>query len=466
MAAPEVISIRPNKGPQEAFLSTPADIAIYGGAAGAGKSFATLMDPLRHIHRKGFSAVMFRRETTRLTGGGSLWDESQGLYPYLGGTQKQSPTLEWRWPSGARVEMRHLQYESDKFAHQGKQYAAIYFDEVTEFTESQFFYLLSRNRTTCGIRPYVRATCNPDPDSWVRRFIAWWIGPDGSPLRERSGVLRWMVRDGDDIVWFDSEAEAREAFPDRGPLSATFIPAKLEDNPKGDPTYRDRLMTLPMVEREQLLGGNWDIRAAAGLVFKRAWFKRVVDSLDGLDIVAWARAWDLAATEEAPGRDPDWTRGALVGLTRSGELVVADMASLRGTPGAVEDLMRSTAVQDGPGVVVALFQDPGQAGKSQIEHLVSGPLRGFPVDVVVASANKETYAKIWSPLVERHKLILARAPWNSAFLAEAEAFPEGRHDDQVDAVSRAALYLLQLSDSTAFLDAMVGRGGLRGALRR
>lgn len=446
--------IRPNPGPQYRFLSTPADIAFYGGAAGAGKSFATVMDPLRHIHRKGFRAVMFRREMTRLVGSGSLWEESQDLYPMTGAVSRQSPTLDWRWPSGAVLEMRHLQHEKDKHAHQGKQYAAEYFDEVTEFEESQFLYLLSRLRTTCGIRPYVRGTCNPDPDSWVRRWIDWWIGEDGLPIQERSGVLRWMVRDGDDLVWFDAEADAVAAFPDRNPLSFTFIPASLADNPKGDPSYRDRLMTLPMVDRERLLGGNWNIRAAAGSYFRRDWFQ-IVD--EAPPCVAWMRGWDLAASEPTTERpDPDWTRGALVGITADKRLVIADMASLRGTAGAVEALVKSTAELDGRGVEVGLFQDPAQAGKAQIEHYRS-MLYGYAVESVSASANKETLAKLWSPMAERGEVLLVRGDWNRGFVQEAEAFEGDKgkgHDDQIDAVSRAVMSLVEKVKGTQFLHAM------------
>lgn len=452
------IEIRPNPGPQERFLSTSADIAFYGGAAGAGKSFATILDPLRHMHRKGFRAVMFRREMTRLVGSGSLWEESQGIYPLTGATSRQSPVLEWRWPSGAAIEMRHLQHEKDKHAHQGKQYAAEYFDEVTEFEESQFLYLLSRLRTTCGIRPYVRGTCNPDPDSWVRRWIDWWIGEDGLPIQSRSGVLRWFVRDGDDMVWFGTEAEALSQYPDRRPLSFTFIPASLADNPKGDPTYRDRLMALPKVDRERLLGGNWNVRASAGMFFRRDWFP-VVD--EPPECVAWMRGWDLAATEPTPERpDPDWTRGALVGITRDEKLVIADMASLRGSPGAVERLVLATAQQDGRGVEIGLWQDPAQAGKAQAEHY-QNLLSGYVVDFKPATTNKETLAKLWSPKAERGEVLLVRGPWNREFLQEAEAFEgdDGKgHDDQVDAVSRAVVSLLDMVSGARFLDAMTTRG--------
>ena len=445
MGAAEVIELRPNPGPQEAYLSTAADIAFYGGAAGSGKTFATVLDPLRHIHRKGFTAVVLRRTSDRLQGGGSVWSETQGIYPLVGGTPRESPTLQWKWPSGAILQMLHLQYEKDVHSHQSKQYAAIYFEEVCEFTEHQFWYLYSRNRTTCGIRPYVRGTCNPDPDSFVRGMIDWWIGPDGLPIAERSGVLRWFIRDGDELVWFATAEAAREAFPDRGPISFTFIAAALADNPKGDPTYADKLKALTRVERERLLGGNWNVRAHAGDYFKRRDFC-VVEPDDPIidEVTRWTRAWDLAATEPSErNKDPDWTAGAHMGITPDGAIVIRDMERFRGSPGKVEDALVRMASQDGRNCAVAVWQDPGQAGKSQVEHL-GKKLRsgGYVLHSEPATSNKETYAKLWSPVAERGDVYLVRGAWNDTFMGECEAFPTpGVHDDQVDAASRGYVFL-------------------------
>lgn len=441
----EVIELRPNPGPQEAYLSTAADIAFYGGAAGSGKTYATVLDPLRHVHRKGFTAVVLRRTSDRLQGGGSVWWESQGIYPLLGGASRESPRLEWRWESGATIGMSHLQYDKDVHAHTSKQYAAIYFEEVCEFTSQQFWYMVSRNRSTCGIRPYIRGTCNPDPDSFVRPLIAWWIGPEGFPIPERSGVIRWFVRDGDDLRWFDSEEEARAAYPDRGPLSFTFISAKLEDNPRGDPTYRDKLNILTTIERARLLGGNWDIRAQAGDYFKRRWFT-IVEPDDPIvtSVKRWARGWDLAATEvSATNTDPDWTASARVGVTPAQHIVIADVDRFRGTPGAVADALLRLASQDGRGCTAAIWQDPGQAGKSQAEAFRTAFARaGYALDTMPATSDKEAYARIWSPKAERGEVFLVRGPWIDMFINEAEGFPGGKHDDMVDAVSRAVMLLL------------------------
>ena len=146
--------IAPQPGPQSRFMASPADIAIYGGAAGGGKSWALLLEPLRHVLNHNFSAVIFRRNLTQVTNPGGLWDESAKLYAPVGG-RPHVQQREWRFRSGARVRFAHLEHESTVYAWQGAQIPLIGFDELTHFSRSQFFYMLSRNRTTSGMRPYL-----------------------------------------------------------------------------------------------------------------------------------------------------------------------------------------------------------------------------------------------------------------------------------------------------------------------
>ena len=115
-----------------------------------------------------------------------------------------------------------LQYENIQTTNWQEQIAMISFDELTHFSKTQFFYMLSRNRTLCGVKPYIRATCNPDADSWVADFIAWWINQDtGYPIPERSGKIRWMYRLNDEIHWGNSKKELIERLDlQRGPRSA------------------------------------------------------------------------------------------------------------------------------------------------------------------------------------------------------------------------------------------------------
>ncbi|KKM01135.1 hypothetical protein LCGC14_1797410 [marine sediment metagenome] len=195
-------SIRPQAGPQERASSSAADILIYGGAAGGGKSWALTFEAARHIRVPGYAAIIFRRTTKQVTGGGSIWEEASSLYPTLGGIGREH-RLDWKFGTGdgerpSTIEFGHLEHEKNKLDHQGKQYGFLGFDELTHFTETQFWYLQTRARSTTGIRPRVWGTCNPDSESWVRRLIDWWIGDDGLPIAERSGALRWFARGADD----------------------------------------------------------------------------------------------------------------------------------------------------------------------------------------------------------------------------------------------------------------------------
>lgn len=442
--------IRPQPGPQTAFLSSPADIAIYGGSAGGGKTWALLMEPLRHAANAQFGAVFFRRTLVQVRNEGGLWDESEKLYPHLQAQPRSAPDLSWTFQSGASVSFAHMEHEKTVLNWQGAQIPLICFDELTHFTAKQFWYLLSRNRSMCGVRPYVRATCNPDADSWVAKFIEWWIDQTtGLPIPDRAGVLRWFIRIGDGIIWADSPEElAHHTAPDENgaarpipPKSVTFIPAKLSDNRAlmaADPGYLANLMALPTVERERLLGGNWKIRPAAGLLFRRDWCQLIDAAPAG---AKWMRGWDLGATPKTESNDPDWTAGTKIGKMPDGRYVVAHHVRDRLSPSGVERLIKSTAQADGEGVIVSLPQDPGQAGKAQIAALTK-LLVGFNVRASPESGDKVTRFSAFSAQAEAGNVLVVRAPWNEDWFASLEGFPDATHDDDADSTSRAFNALL------------------------
>jgi predicted phage terminase large subunit-like protein len=434
--------IRPQPGPQTTFLSSPADIAIYGGAAGGGKTWALLMEPLRHVGNPAFGAVFFRRNLTQVRNEGGLWDESEKLYPHLSANPRSAPDLSWSFPSGAGVSFAHLEHEKTIYNWQGSQIPLICFDELTHFSAKQFWYMLSRNRSMCGVRPYVRATCNPDADSWVAEFISWWIDQEtGFAIAERAGKLRWFIRIGDTIIWADSPEElAHHVNPLTGepipPKSVTFIPAKLSDNAMlmaADPGYLANLMAQPTVERERLLGGNWKIRLAAGLLFQRGWCE-VVDAVPAG--VRWMRGWDLAATPKVEGNDPDGTAGTKVGKLPDGRYIVGHHVKAYMSPSGVETLIKNTAAQDGDETEISLPQDPGQAGKSQVASLIK-LLAGFTARATPESGDKVTRFSPFSAQAEAGNVLVLRAPWNNDWFSALESFPEATHDDDADSTSRA-----------------------------
>ena len=435
---PEEIRIGPQPGPQTAFLETTADLAFYGGAAGGGKSYGLLLEPLRHFDNPRFGGVIFRRNSKQVRVEGGLWDESAKLYPLLGAVPREF-ALEWKMPSGSRLSFAHLEYDKDVYSWQGAQIAYIGFDELTHFTEFQFFYMLSRNRSSSGVPGYVRGSCNPDADSWVAKFISWYIGEDGLAIPERSGVIRWFIRVDETIMWGDSAEELKDKFGSHHlPKSFTFIPSKITDNKilmEKDPAYIGNLSALSRVERERLLNGNWKIRASAGNVFQAQWFP-VINAIPA-GWISVMRFWDRAATKPSESnRDPDWTRGILLYRYPDGSWVVGDLKSIRDTPLEVERLVRTTASHDGPTVRIRSQQDPGSAGVAEAGAFIR-MLQGYMVDTVVISKDKETRARPASAQAEAGNIRVLRAPWNAEFFSELENFPEGAHDDIVDVLSGA-----------------------------
>lgn len=453
----EKIIFAPQKGPQEKFMSTPADICIYGGAAGGGKTYALLLEAMRHMNHPGFNAVIFRKEYIQITAPGGLWDSSRRIYSYIKGSSfLKTPKFHWRFKSGATVSFAHLRRNEDCDGWQGSQIALIGFDELTHFSEYSFFYMLSRNRTMCGIKPYVRATCNPDADSWVAEFIKWWIDQEtGYPIPDRSGKVRWMVRLNEAIYWFGSREDAVEAAVENGiceqeaatmPKSVTFIASTLQDNKilmKNDPGYLANLQALALVERERLLKGNWKIKPAAGLMFNRT----KLNMLENLptDIILWARGWDLAATSEDENGDPAYTAGVLIGKRKNGRYIIADAINRRCDSAEVRELIKMTCITDRAKygrVTTRLPQDPGQAGKDQAQSYLK-LLAGFTVKILPESGDKVTRAEPlsaqWLGLegMDKGNVDVLIADWNEMYLSQMENFPQSKFKDMVDASSSA-----------------------------
>ncbi len=444
----EKIIFRPQQGKQEKFLACPADICIYGGAAGGGKSYALMLEPLRHIGNGRFAAVTFRKTNPQILNPGGLWTESFNIYGKLGATPKLSPKPMWKFKSGATITFSHLEMEQTKYDWQGAQVPLIMFDELTHFSETVFFYMLSRNRSMCGVKPYVRATCNPDADSWVAKFIEWWIDEEtGYPIDEHSGIIRWFIRRDEVVHWGDSRQELCERFnlvteeEQQEPRSFTFISSTLQDNQllmKQDPSYMANLKALPTVERERLLYGNWKIKPAAGLFFNRT---QIGDMLPVVpkDVKSFVRGWDLAATSEKEGGEPAYTAGVLMGKRGDGRFIIIDVINVRQSASDVRATIRHTAAIDNAkygNVKIILPQDPGQAGKAQAQSFIKH-LAGFNVKAVQESGSKETRAEPVASQWQAGNIDVIVADWNEPYFSQLESFPSSKFKDMVDATSAA-----------------------------
>jgi len=455
--------IRPQPGPQEMFHSSSADIVIYGGAAGGGKTWSLVYEPLRHIlpsknHPKGvkdFSGVIFRRTTPQIRSEGGPWDESAKLYP-LFDAQPRETILEWKFTKFQNQTIRFagMQHESDKENWQGAQIAYIGFDELTHFTEEQFFYLLSRNRSMSGVRPYVRATCNPDPSSWVGDFIAWWIEQDeehenyGFPIPERAGKIRYFVRSNGIVTWGDTRESLAHLLPkellERGISlnrlikSVAFIPANVYDNKKllqVNPEYLGNLLSLSYVEREKLLKGNWKVQPNSGNIFNSAWWAgKIVDAAPAELITL--RYWDKAGTDEDENPKAAYTAGVKLGRTREGIYYILDIIEGQWSSYRREKVMQQAALDDGHHVRIWIEQEPGSGGKDSADWSVKG-LAGFVVRAEKVTGDKIARAMPASAQVEAGNIYMVRAPWNNRFIQQGQAFPNGRLKDMIDAFAGA-----------------------------
>ncbi len=426
--SPQVIEIRPQPR-QEEFLSHSADIVIYGGGAGGGKTYATLLDPLRDIDNPGFGCVIFRRELEMVTNEGGLWDESQLLYSLLG-AKSNSSKLVWTFPSGARIGFDGVKGEFDVLKHQGSQFAALYFEELTHFEESQFWYLQSRCRTTCGVRPRVRATLNPDPTSWVFKLLSPWVDPEWTGKRAESGETLWFIRKGGDLQWVDKDTQFAR--------SLTFIKALLSDNQileQQNPEYRANLESLDEVERARLLDGEWRVADTGGL-FKEEYFD-IVPISTFPPLSKWYRAYDCAAKAKLSNDFSAWVK---FGVDQYGQIWVSDYGWEHLNWAELVSVVQNKCLQDGGGVEV--FIEDASSGVQLVHEMTNVALRpemaGFTI-TAVSHDNKEKYHHA-APVAARAKLKpikVADTPKARAFINFFLKFDGlGRFpDDPVDSMS-------------------------------
>lgn len=467
------IVLRPQKGKQEQFLACKADICLYGGAAGGGKTFGLLLSAIRHVKVRRFTCAIFRRVHSHIVLPGGLWDASNEIFPHFNGLSHVT-TRRWQFferpvsnagrpaidntPLGC-IDFKSMKDEKDKLNFQGSEICLLCFDELTHFTETQFWYMFSRARSTCGIVPYIRATCNPQSEGFVRDLVDWWIDEDGFPIEERSGVIRYMIRVNGEIKFFDTLEEVPEQ---RRAMARTFtfINSSVYDNQvlmDKDPNYIANLESLPAYDRAQLLQGNWNVRIEAGMYFRAHWFM-VIDELPApLYYMSSCRYWDRAATTPKDGIDPDYTVGLKMARYRDNYYVL-DMVRIRETPMQVLEAIKRTASQDGVGCQIGLEQEAGASGIADCEYIRFN-LMGYNVKVCKAEKSKEWRAKPVSAASEQGRVYVMRAAWNKEFFSELQAFPLGAHDDQVDAFSGAFNVLNDNADMSVF-STILANGGI------
>ena len=280
------------RGCQEKFLATHADITIFGGNRGPGKTFSLLMEALKDVRNRHFSSVILRAEKGDFK---SIIEKSNILFSQFGTYNKSQNDMTWNFDKGGKLFLSYFSdsIEDFKTRFQGQEYSYIGIDEITHCPYDKFKYLMTNNRNSHGINNRFYGTCNPDPDSWVRKFIDWWIGEDGIPIPERDCVIRYCFMDGDtpdSIFWGDSPEEVYEQCKNIiDPLwkdefeklgfnkitmfvkSVTFIKGKLEENVallSSDPAYLANLAQQDEEQRSRDLEGNWNFKSTGDDMIK------------------------------------------------------------------------------------------------------------------------------------------------------------------------------------------------------
>jgi predicted phage terminase large subunit-like protein len=396
---------------QKVFLRTNSIEALFGGAAGGGKSSALLMAALQYVDIPGYSAILFRRTYADLSLPGALMDRFVSWMSNYDDVHWNRNTFIATFPSGARISFGYLNNANDYLRYKGSEFQFIGMDEVTEIRESDYRYLFSRlrrpaNGPVAQIPLRMRCASNPAPN-WVRqRFIV------------------------------EGKTEGR-----------IFVPSTLKDNPGIDAdSYRQALSALDPIERRRLEEGDWWI-TTLGSLFDRTSFV-VIDGHEIPQISNSAqvvRYWDLAATEPTQGNpDPDWTVGTLM-MFDAGIAYILDVRKVRARGEKVEQLIAQTAAEDGHGVAIRMEQEPGSSGKALADQYARYVVPGYDFGAMRPTGDKVTRARPFAAAAANGNVRLVRAPWLSDWLDEFSSFPESaNHDDQVDSAVGAFTFLTGL----------------------
>lgn len=396
------IKIEPTEK-QQIFLCLDNLEAFFGGAAGGGKSIVLLAAALQYVDIPGYNALIIRDTYSNLAKADALIPVS---HEWLSQTDAHwnGEKHMWRFPTGATLSFGHMDHPMSHFDYQSSQFQYIAFDELVSIRENQYLYMFSRLRRIegVGIPLRVRSASNP-------------------PAREQIARGEWVKR-----RFIDDKT--REA-------GAIFVPAKMGDNIHLDiKSYKESLLKLDPVTRQQLEEGDWNIKAK-GRMFEIGWFKYL--DVVPQDVITSIRYWDLAATEESDDNDPAWTSGCKMSKTKTGFYIIEHVDRSRKNPVNVESTVKGTAYKDGIRTHIWMEQEPGSAGKTIIDHFRRIVLPGFVFRGDKVTGAKADRAYPFACQCEAGNVFLVKGHWNQAFLEEAELFPDGKFKDQIDSASGA-----------------------------
>ncbi len=407
---------------QEAFLLVDAFEALFGGAAGGGKTVALGIAALQYADVPGYHALLLRPSLVEFQLPGGLM---QLLTDWLAGTKASwsGDKNAFLFPGpgklagsgGASVGFGFLDSLADVGRYSGTSYSFLGFDELVRYDEIQY-------------RRMLRVLRQPGSDA---RLPA---APDGLTLAQVPVRVRSTSNPGGpNHGW----VKTRFVDPNTRKPDIVFLASRLEDNPHLDQaTYLRTLDELPGAERWRLLRGDWDV-ADEGELFQQDWFP-ILDRNELPQMTHAVRYWDLAGTEPSiANTDPDYTVGLKLETDAQGCFYVTDIIRVRKAPGAIEQLVADTAKHDGRYVAIVLEQEPGASGVALIDHYIRNVLPGYTVKGNRVTGPKQIRAQPVAAAAEHGLVKLVRGRNLLEFLDELCGFPHAPHDDTVDALSGA-----------------------------
>ena len=383
---------------QQMYIESTADVTLYGGAAGSGKSEIGVIDFLKHIDVPGFIGVMTRRTTPQMTGPGGLLSKCKRIFA------KACKPEEYTWRakdgkfvfhnSGAEIYLKHFESDASDENWQGTEANLFYVDEGTQYTQHMIQYIMSRMRNpSCpSIPPHLKITCNPDADHFFKEWVKPYLLEDGTPDRSKDGMIRYFSFMDGDFVWGDTKEELKSKYgiDEKDALSFTFISATVFDNPvvqKVNPRYVSWLRGLKGVERARLLEGNWYVRETSSTFFQREWITEI-SSFDESEVIATVRAFDFASelvSEKNPS--PDYTTSIRMRKMKDGRYIIDDIRRTRVRFGEWTSFILECCLDDPDNSETYLPLDPGAAAK-RATSMLAIDLAGFGLTVRTLTTNK------------------------------------------------------------------------------
>ena len=440
---------------QESLLTCDDLEVLYGGAAGGGKSIGLWMAALQYVHLPGYDALILRRTYTQLVKPGALMDIArEWMAPYLESREVtwDSESKCYRFPTGSTVGFGYLDSEGDKYNYQGAQYNAILFDELTQFTQTQYEYLFSRLRRTadCKIPPRLWAASNPGGDS--HEFVKERFVPPAYSFCTTCGM---HIDRAKECCAQSAKERFNRIWRQDG---RTFIPATLLDNPYLDINlYRQSLAKMGAAVREQLEYGDWDV-LEQGDYFRTEWFRywymrgdqfQLVDpanpknfrSIPPYDVEYFVTA-DTASSQKADSAYTVICTWALE--TKQCNMMLVDVVRNKFlVPDIAPEIHKAVARWNAKFAMIEA-KDSGIGVIQQLRNKQGLTIRDFQPARYPAyngATDKISRSTIAQNRMEAGQIWLPRqAPWLHDFQAELLAFPQGEYADQVDNLSMAAIY--------------------------